>query len=219
MKISAFLFTLLFCCTVNAQFIDGGLEGLRLITKSSDDLNRVQGSPYLNENFQYGTVEIKDKQPMKAFLRYDVQTDQIEIKTDPESNDIYVLGNRPNVTYVMGNKTIIADRIPSENGILSGLFVEHYGGEKYRLLEKHRVDVSEAVKASSSYDSDKPAQMKVNSDFYVVVKGEAPKLVRIKHKDVKKLFSSKTAKDYLSDHKIKEVEDLVAFLQFLDQKS
>ncbi len=219
MKIFSALFALLLSFGLHAQVIDGGIEGLRLMTKVSEDLEKVHGSPYWFEEFQFGTISIKDKSPIKGFLRYDVQSEIIEIKTDQNSDEIYTLGNRSDVSYILNNKRIIADQISSDNGRVSGLFIEHFNGENYRLLEKMRVDISEAVQAKSSYESDKPARMEISSNFYLISDNKTAKEIRIKHRDLKKMFSSKHAKKFLSDNKIREVEDLVAFLEYMEGSS
>lgn len=210
------LLVLLLCVGMNAQVIhDGGLEGLRLMTKVSDDLEKVQGSPYWTEDFRYGTIHIGEKEPIRAFLRYDVRDEVVQIKTDPNSEDIYQLSNRPDISYFVDNKKIVADQITSDSGKLSGLFIEHFNGEDYRLLEKLTVNVSEPVQATSSYGNDKPAQMTISNKLFVVTDKRA-KEVRLKKRDIKKMFPSEPARNYISDNKIKEVEDLVALLMHLD---
>lgn len=218
MRVFSAIITLLLGFGLNAQVInDGGIEGLQLMTKVSDDLFKVQGSPYLSDDFQYGILEIENKEPIKAFLRYDIHQDIVEIKMDPESEEIYSLANQKGVSYLLDNNKIIADQIFSDDGKILGLFIEHFNGENYRLLEKYKVSVSKPVQAKSSYESDKPAQMKKSSELYLLSKGSVnAENIRVKHRDVKKAFTSPVAKEYLSDNKIKELEDLVAFLKFLD---
>ena len=219
MKVLSAFIVLLLGLGLNAQVInDGGIEGLQLMTKVSDDLYKVQGSPYLTDEFQYGTLEIDGKDPIQVFLRYDVQKDIVEIKMEPQSEEIYLLANQPTVSYKLNNNNkIISDQIYSSEGKISGLFIEHFNGEDYKLLEKHKASISKPVKAKSSYESDKPAQIKKSSEFYLKSPGSKTfQKIRIKHKDVRKAVSSSVAKDYLSDNKIKELEDLVAFLQYLE---
>ncbi|GAB2777579.1 hypothetical protein [Salinimicrobium soli] len=214
------LFAFIGLATGKAQVInDMGLEGLLLETKDSDILKTVEGSPYWNEDFRYGTVALGEKQPLKAFMRYNAEKETVEIKTAQESEKTYVLPLNRKAIYVIGDEVFLYDEIFYDNKKISGYFIEHYNGDTYRLLEKPVISRSRAVKANSSYESDKPAKIYVKSELYVVTEGSVAQEVRPKTKDIKKAFPSKRAKEFLSDHKIKEKEDLVSFLEFMEQQS
>lgn len=63
-------------------------------------------------------------------------------------------------------------------------------------------------------------KISIHEQFYVVSNGgEEVKNVRAKHKDVKKSFDSKTAKEYLSENRIRSTKDLISFVSFLDSRS
>lgn len=206
--------------SVNAQVInDGGLEGLQLMTAISDKLGKVHGSPYLEDEFQYGSVIIPGKRSINVFLRYNVQDENIEIKTQKNSQEIYFLPGNREVVYNIQNETFLVDEIRYDGKRIAGYFIEHYDGENYRLLEKPESRISDAVQAKSSYEKDKPAEIKINREFYIVDAQGNVENVRVKHRDVRKVFKSKAAKDFLSSNKIKSKEDLASFVAFLDKNS
>ena len=217
-----FLILLGICTTLSgySQFInDSGNHSLTLITtKESDRMNRIEGSPYLQEDFEYGTAMVEGKQPLKIFMRYNVHQEQIEIKTDVQDDKTYLLPKKESTVYEIGPKTFILDEIVFDGKRISGYFIEHYKGENYRLLKKPFTTVTEAIKAKTGYDQDKPARIKIEEEFYVVNKSGGVRNVRVKHRDIKKSFNSNSAKEYLSDHKIRSEEDLIDFVSFLDKQ-
>lgn len=202
-----------------AQVInDMGLEGLLLETKDSDILKSVEGSPYWHEDFKYGSVNMDEKQPLRAFMRYNAEKEMVEIKTEQESGKTYVLPPNKKIRYVIGSEVFLYDEINFNNKKISGYFIEHYNGDTYRFLEKPTISRSSAIKAKSSYESDKPARINVGSVLYIVTERKLAQEIRIKNRDVKKAFSSKRAKEFLSEHKIRKKEDLVELLIFLEGK-
>ena len=219
MKIFLFiLYILVGFTTVKAQVINKlGIDDLFLMTKDSDILNEVEGSPYWNKKFEYGTVTLGNKQPIKAFLRYNANNETVEIKTEQNSEEIYILPLNRNAKYMVANELFVYHEIYYDNKKISGYFIEHHNGEKYKLLEKPTITRSEAVKAKSSYESDTPARITIDSDFYIVSDRSSGKKVKIKNRDIKKAFPSQKAKKFISDHKIREKEDLIALLEFLEQ--
>lgn len=221
MKITVTFFLVFFVTfSIPGQVInDSGNHGLMLITtKKNPRLNSVEGSQYLTEDFHYGVVAIEGKQPLKVFLRYNVHQDQMEIKTDLHSEDLYVLPKKKGTMYQMGKQNFVLDEVVHNGKRISGYFVQHYNGENFRLLEKHTATVTEPVKAKTGYDQDQPARIKIEEEFYIINdKGEV-RNVQVKHRDIKKTFNSSEAKKYLSENKIRSTKDLVDFIAYLDQE-
>lgn len=85
-----------------------------------------------------------------------------------------------------------------------------------RILEKPTAEVTEAIKAQNTYQKDRPAEIKIEGEHFVVLENGDAKNIRLRNKDLKKVFNSKPAKDYLSDNKIRSTEDLVAFARYYD---
>lgn len=204
--------------TVEAQVInDMGIEGLLLETKDSDILYSVEGSPYWNDKFIYGIITVGDKKPLKAFMRYNAEKETVEIRTDQKSEKTYVLPLNRKAFYKIGDENFLYEEVFYDHKKVTGYFIEHYKGDRYRLLEKPVISKSRAVKAKSSYESDKPATIKVSSDFYIVDSDGSVMKVRIKNRDIKRAFRSANAKEFFVNHKIREKEDLVELLKYLDQ--
>lgn len=203
-----------------AQINDSGNHGLmNITTKKNPALSKVEGSPFLYEDFRMGTAMVEGKDPLNVYVRYDVSTEQMEIKTDLNSDAIYVLPTGQHATYKVGKDVFKYGTINYEGKNILGYFIEHYDGDKYRLVTKHRAEISEPVKAKTGYDRDIPAKIKIEDDLFIVNKedGRAFK-VRAKNRDLEDIFDSAAAQKYLSDNKVRSTEDLVAFVAFLDKQ-
>lgn len=200
--------------------IPGGInQNLMLIsTKESDRMSKLEGSPYLQEDFQTGTAIVEGKEPLNVFLRYNVYQDQMEIKTNVQSEETYLLPKKESTTYRIGPETFVLDEVAVNGNRVSGYFVEQYNGQNLRLLKKPVATVSEAVKARTGYDRDKPASINIEVEYFVVDKNGPVFKVDLRHRDVKRTFESTRAKEYLSDHRIRSEEDLIHFVSFLDKQ-
>lgn len=204
---------------LGAQINDSGNHGLMTITLKEKDLNGIEGSPYLNSDYKSGKIYIEGKEPLAAYMRYDVHNENIEIKTDLNSDEVFLLPQNKNAKYEIEAKTFLHDKIRVDGKQIQGYFIEHFIGNTLRLLEKPIVTLTDPVKARTGYHKDKPAQIKIESEYYIQQEDGNTKDVRLKHKDIKKSFNSETANEYLKKNRIKSVEDLVSFLNHLDRNN
>lgn len=222
MKKLLLIFIAAFTCfsfEARAQINDSANHGLMLLTtKENENMKSIQGSPYMDEDFQYGMALIEGRQPLEVFLRYDVFRENMEIKTDKNSSDVYTLPYESQAVYRIGGDKIIYDEISYEGKRVAGYFIEHYNGDSMRLLEKPSITITEAIKARTGYEKDQPARMKIEEDYYIITEDGEVKNVRTKHRDVKKAFTSKVARQYLSNNKIRSEQDLASFVAYLDDK-
>ena len=87
------------------------------------------------------------------------------------------------------------------------------------FLEKPYLTVIDAVKAKTGYEKDKPAQIRLKKDYYIVLKDGTVQNVSLKEKDFEKALSStQDVKKYLSDHKLKSVEDFAKMIEWYDKR-
>ena len=211
-----------FQVTSNAQYIDGTGNlndfGFILVTKTAD-LSKVEGTPYLNEEFQSGTLHIDGKDPLPVFLRYDVVNERMEVKPKKNIEETYMLPRNQTAQYMIGEKRYVLDKINTPDQTLYGYFLELYEGDNYRLLKKPMATLTEPVRAKTGYEKDRPARIEMEETYFVVGNNGKAQEVELKNRKIKKSFSSSEAKDYLNDHKIRSEEDLVAFISFLDQQN
>lgn len=69
------------------------------------NLKNVQGSPYESNDFQIGTIFHKiSGQKIKAFLRYNAYSDEIEVKKENTGEDVSNLIKNPNIIVILNDK-------------------------------------------------------------------------------------------------------------------
>lgn len=215
------IFTIVFLTILSPvrgqMVVEGGLNGVLVETRTSPVLEKIEGSPYFKNDFQRGEMQIEGKQALQVYLRYDVSNETMEIKTDLNEKQIYKLSPALKARYQIGDDIFVYDQMKYGGENYNGFFKRIYQGKVFTLLEKPVIKIKEAQKAKSGYEEDKPAQISVESEYFIV--GEKGKVynVRIKHRDIKKIFQSNEAKKYLSNNKIRTLEDLKKFIKYLEQ--
>lgn len=218
MKKLILLVAIIFCPPlVSAQINDSGMNGfMKITTKENDIMNRIEGSPYLNEEFAAGIIKQEGKINLNVYLRYNVVKEIMEIKTDKNSKDTYTLPLNKTTIYSLGAQNYLPEEISYQGNNITGFFIEHYRGENVRLLEKPTVTITDPVKAQTGYEKDKPALIKIDQEYYLVFKEGKVENIRLKQRDLKDVFDEGAAKKYLSGHKVKTVDDLIKFLSVVD---
>lgn len=214
-----FLFTCLKIFSVNAQNENIGGYEYRLVEKKSSVLEEVDGSPYFYEDFLYGSLQLKNKKLLKVFLRYNVAQEEFEIKLDQETDEVFVIPIENNVKYNIGSKEFFLDKLFVNGDQVYGYFIELFKGDKYRLLKKPVVHVTDAVEAQNGFQDNEPARLSVKSDYYLLDKKGGSRELSFSNRKLKKQFRNEVAKRYLSKHKIKTSVDLVNFISYMDNSS
>lgn len=207
--------------SLTAQVInDSGQHGrMTLQTKKGNSLNGLEGSPYENENFQVGKITMEGNKPVTAFLRYDVLNDDMEIKTELNGEDIYVLPNKKITEYSIGANRFLYQSLQHDGKLIEGYFKEYFKGENVRLLTRLTAIVTEPYKAKTGYEKDRPSQIIIQENYFLSFKDGRVEEVKLKEKDFKKaLPSSKAVNSYFSDNKLRDLEDYIKFLEWYDKQ-
>lgn len=213
--------TIFFTTSLYAQVInDSGQHGKMYIqTKKGPTNNTLDGSPYENEAFQSGKIAMAGKEPINAYLRYDVLNDEIEVKKEKSAQDIYVIADKKGTNYKIGQINFVFENFQFEGQPLQGYFQEYYNGENVRLLKRLTTTITDPVKAQTGYQKDKPARIIIQENYFLAFNDGNIKEVRLKERDFKKaLPNSKAASEYLGDHKVRDLEDFVKMLQWYDRQ-
>lgn len=200
------------------NFNDGISYGFKIIPMESSALNTIEGSPYLDEFFEKGTVHAKGKEPLEALLRYNVPKERMEVKFDKNDSEVYSLSLDSDIKYRIGNREFNVMKIRYDGKDVFGYFEVLYPGKQVQLLKKYSAELSEPYKAKNSYQKDRPAEIQLKENYYLKLPQNEIKQVETSHRKLKKEFSSREVENYLRDNKIKDEADLIAFSKFLDQK-
>lgn len=204
--------------SLTAQINDsGGHSKMLLTTKKNDVMNELKGTHFLHDNFKSGKVIVEGYDPLDVLLRYNVNTETFEIKMEETGDDIYVMPLNLETKYYLGSDLYTYQTINIEGKNITGYFQNHYKGDKVSFLEKSSLTITEAVKAKTGYEKDKPAQIRLQKDHYIVFHDGTVKNVKLKKKDFENAFSSSPGvKKYLSDNKLKTVEDFSKMIAWYD---
>ena len=181
-------------------------------------LKEVKGSPFLYDDYSLGTFTIKGRVPFQALLRYNILNENIEIKTEGGSDEIYFLQQNREVDYVINGNTLIYEELTVGDRQLNGYFIKHFEGKNLRLLEKPLIKAHAAVEQRTGYDRAKPARLEQQSEYFVVWENGKIEQVETKTRTLRRIFESETVTEYLSENKVKSEEDLVKFAGFLDSQ-
>lgn len=205
--------------TFQAQVNDfnPGNSPLQLETRVAIN-TEVEGSPYFEDQFLPGIIEEKNGNKQNAYFRYNVKTDEVEVKAGPSQTKVFILPRQEkfvyklkNYSYVLGTYNILNE------GIIKGFAASYYESDKLRFIAKPFAKISEAQPAKTAYEKATPAALYIAVKYYLSVNGEQFQEVKLKEKDFKNLLKeSPKFNEYLKDNKIKEIEDVVKLLEFHD---
>lgn len=204
---------LLLCTTAHSQILINQYHQLEFLPLEQEEDNTYKGSPYLNDNFLPGSITLEGKEPVEVLLRYNVLNEEMEIKVDPAKPDIFRLNRNQSILYDIPPFQYSLQSIRYNGKEVKGYFGKGFQGKKVSLLVKPTVEYTEAEKAKG-YGSDVPASIKIKQEYYIVSADGRVENVRLKEKDIKKLFDSDQVKDYFKKNSLDTVDDLNAFLSF-----
>ena len=201
-----------------SDFVPGD-NGMQILTKSSNDINKIEGSPYFEEQFTPGILNDKEGKSQNAYFRYDASKDLVEIKIAPSQKQTFILPRYPRYSYKMRDYTYILDKLSTDKGKqLEGYFMDYYNGSHVRLLGKPDVEITQGREAKTGYQKATPAHINIDQVYYLQLDGGPLHEVRLKEKDFKEYLEKKPGMEkYIDDHKIKDIEDVKKMLEFYDQ--
>ncbi|HSP12501.1 MAG TPA: hypothetical protein VLO29_08235 [Salegentibacter sp.] len=219
-----FLFTFLafFTLNINSQVNSQDIMNNRMVIPVYKKTPEgYTGSPFVNEEFQSGTIHAEQGKSQPAFLRYNAVEGIMEIKLNQQQQNIHVLPRIKKITYTLDGYTYYIDSKRTEEGeLLEGYFVNYFEGENVKLLGWPRPDLSEPQEAKSGYEKDKSAHLNVDMEYYLEIGDNRLQEVRIRPRDFRKTFDKDAAmKKFLSDNKVKDLDDAIDALKFYDKQA
>ena len=201
---------------LTAQNIELPTDYVRNSLSSNNNISeRFEGSPYPEESFQNGTIEIGDKE-FESLVRYNGLTDAFEIKN--QAGEIITLLRRPDISIDINDLTYeIIDYKDENNNRRQGYFQILNDGN-ILLLKKQGVNKIDAVKAANSYGRDRPARLEQYEEYFIKVKDSPAKEVRLKKKNILKEIDNKEVKSFVKKNKLKlkDEAEVIQTLEFAD---
>ena len=191
------------------QFISG--SGNRTLTESN-----IKGSPYLNDEFFYGSIYTNLKQHYTDIpLRYNIYNDDLEFKT-PEGK-IQALATPEIVELaIFGSTQLVYTDYQNKNNIKKGFFVVEEKG-KVSLYSKPRVAFKEGT-SPGAYKDPEPPKFVRNSDDYFLQMESKPAIKIDSKKELIDFFpdNQEKVKSFISKNKIKpnKIESLKELVKY-----
>jgi uncharacterized protein with FMN-binding domain len=220
-KFKITLILLVFTGIINAQSVNVDIATERnLMSKSTSAKVDADGSPYIEDVFL--SLKIDTYTDMIYTGRYNAYNDEMEVKI--ENGKIVALDNKNEytVTFTNKNKIYKTYNYTTKKGVAKrGFLVVVKETEKYSLLKREHIKYQEGKQATSSYQKDKPASFKRESDTYFLKLGNKIMFLPQKKKSFLKAFPKKSSdlKSYIKKNKInlKKEEDLKKIVKYLSE--
>ncbi len=194
-----------------AQNLDLPMDYMQNNVTGKNNLpSNVQGSPFFNDAFLYGTVFVKDDS-YNAEMRYNAYLDEVQAKSKGE---VISLLKRDYVKAEIAGQLYVISDYEQNGNKKQGYFVELNAGDTRLLLRQTKKFVEEK-KADSSYKSDEPAKFVDEKEYYLAKKDMPATKVRLKKKEILNLLNNDTAKEYVAKNKLKLNKE-ASIIQFLN---
>lgn len=191
-------------------------ELVKIGFKEDGQSEELAGSPFWEEEFIPGKIKKNGKKQIEAFFRYNILKDEVQIKVDPNDDEIYRLPRLGELEYVTPDYSLfLSHKVTEDNTTVYGYFLKYFKNENIGFYGKPIAKILPAQSPETSYDKGRPATIKVLSRFYIQIGEEPIKEVKIRERDFRKLFDgSKRMRDYFKEHKVNEIDEVVKMLNF-----
>ncbi|WP_029331992.1 hypothetical protein [Gillisia marina] len=180
--------------------------------------SKLDGSPYLIEEFSKGKLLQEGKNDVEVFFRYNVLKDIVEIKQKPNQNEIFILPRTENFEFQLPEYSFFLKKMITKEGeVISGYHIKYYESDDILFIGEPKSRITTAQAATTSYERDKPSKIIINMDYYLSLNGNPLTEVRLKEKDFKKILkNSSDLKEYFKEQKMKEIDDFKEMLKFYE---
>jgi hypothetical protein len=228
MKISLYLILFLVAGTIcysqqNIAFADGAFDrSSSFITIGLDDKVDVEGSKYIQDDFNMATISIYSG--YKFNVKYNAYDDEMEVQgKDNKSFALNKNEKSAEVTFVNNNITYgLFDYANSDGQKVPGYFQKLTVGETVALLKKEKIMFIEEKVSKTGYDTYRPPKFKrLNDQFFIKLK-ESPVAIEFpkNKKNIASLFPNKKDKilKFIKENKIKtnKEEDLIKLTNYIN---
>lgn len=228
MKINLYLILFLVAGTIcysqqNIAFADGAFDrSSSFITIGLDDKVDVEGSKYIQDDFNMATISIYSG--YKFNVKYNAYDDEMEVQgKDNKSFALNKNEKSAEVTFVNNNITYgLFDYANSDGQKVPGYFQKLTVGETVALLKKEKIMFIEEKVSKTGYDTYRPPKFKrLNDQFFIKLK-ESPVAIEFpkNKKNIASLFPNKKDKilKFIKENKIKtnKEEDLIKLTNYIN---
>jgi len=187
---------------------------------TEDEFNEADGSPYFDKEFKPGTIISGDK-ISKAYLRYNIFFEEIEITQDPGSKDISALRKEQGTKATFDDRVFIYLLLGTGENQTGVYFQILSTGSQFDLYMKSTVRYIPPFYGSTHLQHDKPGKFEITNKFFLVSKAYKFIAIPENHRTLLKLLSykKKETKNFLKKNKIKlnNEEDVIKFVEYYNK--
>lgn len=177
-----------------------------------------EGSPFLDKEWQPGSVTLLSGTVKKYAMRYFVYGEQIWLKNKADS--VYVLALSDTITEItIGNRHFIYTDYVSGSKPATGILEVIYNGNGSKLLKLHTCQLEKGRPASGYQEKEKDKFQHKETFYYQLDQQKTAVLPRSK-KEFLSIFREKAnvIGKYIKEHKLKmKAEDLSKVFAYYDQ--
>lgn len=150
------------------------------------ELRDIEGSIYLNENFQLGKILFNGKEDRKMYMRYNAFNDEFEIKnSNVEGDQTLALLKNVNISCVLGSDTYdYITYLDKKDQKSQGYLKLVYASDHYKLFEQHVKRFKEGKEAKTSHAVSFPHRFSDEINFYIAADDGVPMYASSKKKDL-----------------------------------
>ncbi len=217
--IAGIIFSLLFSTLAKAQLFIDISPYQKFMDRTGLRPTEIQGTPYLNSEYQIGTVLSDSNKLYKNVpLRYDCFDDALEFCRDNKT--FYLFPKETVKKAEFGGKTFVYRAIEGENGTEKAYF-ELVAEGKAALLSRYSINFYEPVPTNGLTDA-KPARFDNMRETYYISFDNSPAKKIPANKKMAEIFGDKSkavetfiSKEKLSAKKKDDLKKIVAFYNTL----
>ncbi|MDX1761103.1 MAG: hypothetical protein R3218_03020 [Christiangramia sp.] len=193
------------------------ISSMQIIERKELNEGKIDGSPYLEDEFTEGTLIQKGENHTNFYFRYNALKKVVEIKVKPDDEKSYTLPASSSFKYELKNYNYQYRNLQLENlGLVNSYFLVYYESDNYLFVGKPILKYVEAVSKKSGFGSSKPVRYDVEILWYLGKSNGMLTQIRLKEKDLDDFFSSDKMNKYFDQNKIKSEEDVVQMLKYYE---
>ena len=151
------------------------------------DLSLTEGSPYFDDSFQKGSLNIKNfEDENEIWLRYNGYNDEIEIgKNEQQLSSDEALLKRKDIRASFDNKTYQYKTFITKKGLtIEGYLVILFEGQHYSVFRQDKKKLSEGRKAKTPLESDIRPRFSDIHSYYLLNDSEIINEISLKLKNI-----------------------------------
>lgn len=212
-----FIFSFLLSSVLHSQSIELPVDYVRIKNHSPNtSLEVIQGSKYLNENFQKGKI-LFDNKEINTFLRFNILAGEFELKDNSEGGFASIIRSKE-IKFMIGSSSFAVYSFVGKGGELTDGYFEILNDGSIQLLKRNVVIYNEAEPAANSYSQAKPARYITSVEYYLSIDKQPAKSISLRKKDILNALDTEEAKSYIKESKsnLKTERDVVLLLSTLN---